>query len=400
VDGVQIGGTFTAVSQNGVGVDPVLVHGDWGPGKHLVQVSYLNDHFDPNAPWGSPERPSVAEDRDLYLDAATLNDKPILGAARVIYNDWGGYGTFEFSESGAGAGANLTPEQQAVVNGNPLLLAAQNAGVDVAPFIDAATDQSLAIGTPDLNTADAAPDRNNLPSGLSLTESGNIAPLIGFDQKWVESFDNGDLGRMTTQWGKLDKSVDGQITLHGSDGKSGFMVPANGPDTGDGYGLFTVTAEFASRLRGGYIAGWPASNKWPGPERDLVENINGQSYATNHYSAGGKDAYESVFFPEGFDPTVPHNYQLLWLPDSQSLLIDGVEVATWHKHLPKSFADGGENTSIGSGMDFADLSGPNALTTYEVSYATPGYATDEALAQAQRDAAALGIDPAALNPLG
>jgi len=64
VDGVQVGGTFTASALRGSGQeDTVVLHGDWGPGEHRVTVDFLNDLWN-----GSPEA-----DRNLYVSQAEYN---------------------------------------------------------------------------------------------------------------------------------------------------------------------------------------------------------------------------------------------------------------------------------------------------------------------------------------
>lgn len=64
VDGVQVGGTLTALASHAAGQDQsVLVEGNWGAGSHTVAVSFLNDA------WGG----SAAQDRNLYVDGATYD---------------------------------------------------------------------------------------------------------------------------------------------------------------------------------------------------------------------------------------------------------------------------------------------------------------------------------------
>ncbi len=64
VDGVQVGGTFTASSLHGSGQsDTLAVKGDWGPGAHTIAVRFLNDAWD-----GTP-----STDRNLHVDGITYN---------------------------------------------------------------------------------------------------------------------------------------------------------------------------------------------------------------------------------------------------------------------------------------------------------------------------------------
>ena len=43
VDGVRIGGTFTASALRGAGADTLALRGDWAPGAHTLTLTFLND---------------------------------------------------------------------------------------------------------------------------------------------------------------------------------------------------------------------------------------------------------------------------------------------------------------------------------------------------------------------
>ena len=77
VDGQQVGGVLTATSAHGSGQsDTVNVLGNWAAGPHTVTVNFLNDA------WGG----SPSTDRNLYVDGATYDTRPVSGAATAFYS--------------------------------------------------------------------------------------------------------------------------------------------------------------------------------------------------------------------------------------------------------------------------------------------------------------------------
>ncbi|CAA9264916.1 MAG: macromolecule metabolism; macromolecule degradation; degradation of polysaccharides [uncultured Acetobacteraceae bacterium] len=91
VDGVQVGGTFTASAAHSAGQsDTLSLKGDWAAGMHKVEVKFLNDA------WGG----SAATDRNLHVDAASYNGQAVVGAAQAVERDTQA-GTFTFTEAAA-----------------------------------------------------------------------------------------------------------------------------------------------------------------------------------------------------------------------------------------------------------------------------------------------------------
>jgi len=75
VDGVQIGGTFTAKGLRKSGQYDILeIKGDWGVGNHTVGIRFVNDLYHGTAD----------TDRNLYLDGAVYNGLPVSGVSRAI----------------------------------------------------------------------------------------------------------------------------------------------------------------------------------------------------------------------------------------------------------------------------------------------------------------------------
>ncbi len=200
----------------------------------------------------------------------------------------------------------------------------------------------------------------------------------GYQEVWTESFDDG-VGRLSRTWGDVDTSVPGQITLTSSPDflqDSGAMVPPTGPEAGDGYGLYLFTLSSSpGDAPGPYALLWPASDVWPGPELDVVEQLpGGQAYSAVHWNENGNNAY-TTYPLEGVDTTQVHTYGLEWMPGELTGYVDGEEMWTTTENVPRDYADGGQNSAASVGMQtwwsVPDQNGPNSLTAYEVSYGVP-----------------------------
>lgn len=75
VDGVQVGGTFTASAVRMTGQqDTLTLHGNWAPGSHNVTITFLNDAFNT----------LTLEDRNLNIEGAKLNGVDISGASKLV----------------------------------------------------------------------------------------------------------------------------------------------------------------------------------------------------------------------------------------------------------------------------------------------------------------------------
>jgi Ca2+-binding RTX toxin-like protein len=88
VDGVQVGGTFTASALRSSGqYDTLTLKGDWAAGTHKVEVKFLNDG------WGG----SLAQDRNLYVGGATYGGKDVADSSLNLTST--GVKTFSFFEA-------------------------------------------------------------------------------------------------------------------------------------------------------------------------------------------------------------------------------------------------------------------------------------------------------------
>ena len=75
VDGVQIGGTLTASATRVSGVfDTLTVQGDFAPGRHSAEITFLNDAYGGTA----------AADRNLFVTGATYNGTALTSETRNL----------------------------------------------------------------------------------------------------------------------------------------------------------------------------------------------------------------------------------------------------------------------------------------------------------------------------
>ena len=90
IDGKALGAAQYVSVLHGQGPEAFTFKGSFGPGPHMVGVSFLNDA------WGG----TSVTDRNLYIDGATFNAAPVQGAAELASN-----GTVSFAVAGSGAPA-------------------------------------------------------------------------------------------------------------------------------------------------------------------------------------------------------------------------------------------------------------------------------------------------------
>jgi hypothetical protein len=192
---------------------------------------------------------------------------------------------------------------------------------------------------------------------------------------WHESFDNGT-GMFSRSWGPgVDTSVPGQLTIRTSadDQDSGAMVPPWGsPDAGYGYGLYSFTLKTQGTV-GTYALTWPGTDRWPGPELDLMEITNeGVPYTTIHWKGqDGSNQFKSYTL-DGVNPAETHTYAMNWQHDFIDIYVDGTLKHHITENVPHDYAHGGENTAPGIGTQTwwngGALGGNNWITLYEASY--------------------------------
>jgi beta-glucanase (GH16 family) len=183
---------------------------------------------------------------------------------------------------------------------------------------------------------------------------------------FVESFDNG-IGALNHVWGNanIDTSVRGQVTLSGATG--GIMEKPSGAAAGHGYGSYEVVAELHGDTEGSAALLWPGNDRWPGPEYDIVEVINGRAYGAVHFESGGGDRYNVVNF-NGIDESRTHTYTLDWQPGSITYYVDGAYMGSVTEGVGADFAHGGVNEVFG----LMNRSNATSMTVYEVSYTASG----------------------------
>ena len=76
VDGQQVGGVLTASAWKSSGqFDTVAISGDWNPGAHTFEVTFLNDA------WGG----SAGTDRNLYINSVTYDGTVVTSDPTALY---------------------------------------------------------------------------------------------------------------------------------------------------------------------------------------------------------------------------------------------------------------------------------------------------------------------------
>ena len=136
-------------------------------------------------------------------------------------------------------------------------------------------------------------------------------------------------------------------------------------------------------MTGPYALLWPGTDRWPGPEMDLLEILpGGAGYATLHWrgengTSDGANQYSSIGMP-GIDATARNTYQYLWTPTELAVYVNGTKIDGFTQNVPKDATEGGENAAPGIGMQTwwsADQQVPcsgvcreNSITLYGFSY--------------------------------
>ena len=315
VDGQQVGGTYTAAAQHGADTDSLTLQGDWGSGPHDLTVSFVNDAYG-----GTPET-----DRNLYVEGVTYDGTAAPNASATL-----------LSNGAADLGF----------------------GGDAGPGTATATDPATSV-----------------QPGGTIAASGDMPAT---QTVWSEDFANGT-GILSRVWGHVDTSTPGQITLtsYAADGwtlDSGAMVPPTGPDAGNGYGVYSFTLSMSNDAPGPYALIWPATDIWPGPELDVVEQTaGGNAYSTVHWKDGNGDNAFQSYGAGGIDTTQVHTYAIDWERDHIDYFVDGHQTAHVTDNVPLDYADGGQNSTPSVGMQTwwstGAQHGDNSMTVYHVSYA-------------------------------
>jgi beta-glucanase (GH16 family) len=181
-----------------------------------------------------------------------------------------------------------------------------------------------------------------------------------------EGFDNG-VGALNHTWNSGNITTGGsQLTLRGD---SGAMQNPSGADAGQGYGYYEVTAKMSADVQGPAVVLWPADDRWPGNEIDIVEVIDGHAYGTVHWNNQGQDAYQTVTF-DGVDETQTHKYGVEWSPNNVEWFVDGQSQGAIEGRSAPDAAHGGVNATI-SVMNRGWEGG--WLTVQDVSYTHHDY---------------------------
>ena len=122
---------------------------------------------------------------------------------------------------------------------------------------------------------------------------------------------------------------------HSPDGWTAGGISQGGPGTR--FGLYQIRARAeAGHGVGPVVLLWPASNRWPGPELDLMESPDGDRsrvWTSQHWrNTNGGNAWVSTAVH--IDATQWHVYAVDWRPGSLRFLIDGAVVQQTTDNVP------------------------------------------------------------------
>ncbi|MFZ4410961.1 MAG: family 16 glycosylhydrolase, partial [Paracraurococcus sp.] len=138
--------------------------------------------------------------------------------------------------------------------------------------------------------------------------------------------------------------------------------------------VYSFTLSMSNDAPGPYALIWPATDIWPGPELDVVEQTaGGNAYSTVHWKDGNGDNAFQSYGAGGIDTTQVHTYAIDWERDHIDYFVDGHQTAHVTDNVPLDYADGGQNSTPSVGMQTwwstGAQHGDNSMTVYDVSYA-------------------------------
>ncbi len=176
------------------------------------------------------------------------------------------------------------------------------------------------------------------------------------------------------------------LTSYRSQGFSnvGILQSNWAPDAGQGYGLYSITASHPANQGAGIaILLWPASNIWPGPELDMVEDWDDPTSQTAHFSVhsksplDGSDMIHTIKY--SIDLTAMNSFALDWQRGSLTYFVNGQQIfQLTGSEVPMDFADGGQNAAFGAQVsDIGTSYQPSdqvTLTVSNMSYSALGAA--------------------------
>jgi Ca2+-binding RTX toxin-like protein len=234
----------------------------------------------------------------------------------------------------------------------------------------------------------------------TVSSTLNMSDGTQWTKIWDQDFTtHADFGPLSRHWGNVYFTGEtsqglGEAVLKSSAStnwaNAGMMQPPTGASANQGYGLYVVVSNTDdSEGPGPYACLWPSTDVWPGPELDLFEKqyqSNTSGYSTIHYAdSKSNDGYD-VYMLTGIDMHVKHTFAMDWESDHIALYIgDGsgnnMNLAySTTSHVPKDYADGGQNEAFGVGMQPAwaasQQNGPdNILHVYDMRYYAPAIMT-------------------------
>jgi len=283
VDGVQVGGTFTAAALHGSGQsDTLTLNGDWSPGAHRVEMDFLNDA------WGG----TAAADRNFYVDGAAYDGAAVSGAGLSLLS--AGPQSFGFTDTG---GTTAPPPPSG------------GGGGGGAPF----------------------------PTNVTPTYAEE------FNTGWGGWYHTWQSEEGVQQTGRGTLLIGGSSQV----GSGIMPEPPGNPAAGFGDGLYQIRARMEGPGLGSgsgpALVIWPADDRWPGPEIDIGEiGGGGDVYMATHWNNGGRDAY-NIYSAPGVDWRQWHEYAALLETNRITYYVDGRQIGVETQHPAPEYGKGGVN---------------------------------------------------------
>jgi hypothetical protein len=312
VDGVQVGGVFTASADHGTASDTLTLRGDWGSDAK-VAVTFLEDA------WGG----TAETDRNLWIDGATYNGKAVADVAQVLWTEM----TVAFTAGEAatgGTGGTVTPPPPAGGTGG---------------------------GT--------TPSGGGDPAGYTLVLSDDFSNGYDYD-KWGWPFGGGVYWNGAFSWNSDDVGVrDGEMQVTITQQPDGWWTAGGFNSFKAGNTILYGKIEFDAKVPDyqgtmAAILTWPESDVWPRDgEIDILETPHNENMFSTHYAGpDGEHWYDSIR-SNTFDASQWNHYEMTWLPDRLTIEVNGQLVAEWTdpSQIPDVPHGFGAMGFVGSGND-------------------------------------------------
>ena len=251
VDGVQVGGVYTATASHAAGAwQAVTIGGNFGSNPQQVAVQFLNDA------WGG----SAATDRNLYVASLALNGQTYQGAATL--NTAGGLTVGGAAELGTNGDATfiMGPSRSEAAVTPQAITFDSNQYITLGNTLQFDTAQSWSVGTQIEVSAPPPGPSNGLPDGGASLVFGNTngAPYRGYEL-WLD--DTGVLRVRIMSSFLGNNYLDVASTTDIADGKMHFIgATYDGSSKAAGVKLYVDGVQEQTHVLSDTLSGSSASN--------------------------------------------------------------------------------------------------------------------------------------------